>query len=218
MKKLLLIISVLLVLAILIPSMVMADTGRQNWQLNNTPSGTNYIMAKYPGPNGDQAKSSIILGINTSKIWIADQISQGVTFPTEGAWGITLYTDKWTDADTKCTAVVGDWDGSNFTPISVDVNPFSYAAGKNNTWVMKYDVMLADFTVPAGQYLAVKITNGASVSHRIYTGAGNSTLASPQTDPGYPTPEVASIVLLGLGMAGLGTFVVIRRQKAVSKV
>jgi hypothetical protein len=219
MKKLLLAVSILLALAILIPSTVMAGVGRQNWQLNKTVAGSGvYQMAKYPGPNAGQANNSITLSSNGgSQIWIADQISQGVTFPQKGIWYIDLNTDMWEDANTNCLAVVGVWNNGTFIPITTILHGLSSQSG-SNAWIIKYEFNQANFTVPSGQYLALMVTNASTTSHMIYTGAGTSTLASPQTDPGYPTPEVATIVLLGLGMAGLGTFVVIKRKKAVSKI
>jgi hypothetical protein len=212
MKKLLLVISILLIFAILIPGTVMASIGRQNWQLNN-----NLVLAKYPGPNSQQAPSFVNInsGNSNSLIWVADQVSQGLTFPSKGAWQIILNTDQWMTP--TCTATVGVIAGTSFTAISASVSSFSYQAGPNSTWIMTGEVLSDKFTISQGQYLALRITNGDSGSHKIYTGKGYSNLLSPQTDPGYPTPEVATIVLLGLGMAGLGTFVVIRRQRAISK-
>jgi hypothetical protein len=70
--------------------------------------------------------------------------------------------------------------------------------------------------IPEGCYLALELKNTSTQAHYILTGEGgkSSCLRSPQTDPGYPLPEIAAGVLLAAGLAGLGAFIIVRRRRA----
>jgi hypothetical protein len=48
----------------------------------------------------------------------------------------------------------------------------------------------------------------------IHYGAGCSQISSPTTDPGYPQPELATVVLLGTGLACLAGYMGVRRYRA----
>ncbi len=65
-------------------------------------------------------------------------------------------------------------------------------------------------TVPNGDYLALRIVNTGKNPHHILV--GESKLDTPPGDPGYPLPELASGALFGLGLAGLGAFILLRRR------
>jgi hypothetical protein len=71
--------------------------------------------------------------------------------------------------------------------------------------------------VPAGDYLALKIANTSLVDESITT-TGNSYLLSPETDPGFPVPEILTVALLGAGLAGLAVFIIIKRKQIKAKL
>jgi hypothetical protein len=41
---------------------------------------------------------------------------------------------------------------------------------------------------------------------------------SPESDPGYPLPEIAAGILLGGGLIGLISFVVIQKKKSSAAI
>jgi hypothetical protein len=207
-KKLLLVVSILLILAVIVPSTVLASApastvGSQNWQMNNTTSGNNYIMARKNAPGYvPQTNSSVTIDANASTIWISDEISQGVTFTKDGPWTVELLPKDWSNIGDTCSVVIGEWSlQTGF--VSITTPGFFYF---NDPLIYYYKFQIANFTVTQGYYLAVKIINADTTSHTIQTGGGTSCVESPSTDPGYPTPEVASIVLLGSGLVGLAGF------------
>jgi LPXTG-motif cell wall-anchored protein len=73
--------------------------------------------------------------------------------------------------------------------------------------VLKYPPNLA------GDYLALRVFNSSSSTPYTVVTDGNSWLSSPATDPGYPLPEMSALILLGIGLAGLGGYILVRRKK-----
>ena len=72
-------------------------------------------------------------------------------------------------------------------------------------------------TVFQDDYLALMIENNDSGSHTVYTD-GRSSLKSPDTDPGYPVPELAAGILLAVGLAGLGGYLGLRRRNGTESI
>jgi len=201
------------------------DGGAQVWQLDSETTTPGYQMEKNygPGDNGQTTPSpAISLAATGSLIWIADQPAEtDVTFAAAGAWKFELSTDSmWKDALASGLGVsIGEWDGTLFIPFS---SLYSLLDITWNTAIGKYIITVkgqnSDETVHLNNYLALKITNNDTVSHIIYTGEGDeaSCLTSPENDPGYPLPEIAAGILLGGGLIGLVSFIVIRKKKAAA--
>jgi len=74
------------------------------------------------------------------------------------------------------------------------------------------------FTVQEGEYLAFMVTNlDQDQVLIIETEGGASWISSPSRDPGYPVPELPTIVLMSTGLLALTGFVVYSRRKRIEK-
>jgi hypothetical protein len=165
----------------------------QTWYLDNMSTGP--VMEK---TFGTQTGSVPI----TAVTWLSAQNAGSmVTFDT-GYWTVNLNT---TDLTGRYTVQIGEFDGASFNALSTQ------AAGTANGNPITLTFYIAGATVPQYHYLALQVTNSDSGS--VITD-GSSYLASPSSTPSYPVPEMTAIVLLGLGLAGLGVFVVIQRRNS----
>jgi hypothetical protein len=175
---------------------VIPATG-QTWYLYNDD-----IMRKSLTPT-----ASITINPHAFRVWTADQKAwSAVTFP-DGSWVIYLKTGQ--DWSGSCTAEVGYWNGS-FHPFTTGAPAKSWDSG---TGILTIRAQAGSETINANDYLALRVTNNDAGSHDVITD-GNSWVKSPASDPGYPLPELASGILFALGLAGTGTFIIIRRKKA----
>jgi hypothetical protein len=175
-----------LVLIFALPAL--ASSGPQEWYLDGlgSPVSGKIMTRTYNSVSGD-----LIVASRATQIWLADQAAGiPVSFP-DGSWIIQLKTDTyWGDnVSNKCAMAIGEWDTStsSFIPFSTStVDSLTY---DNGTHILRVEFQMAVQTVYKDNYLALRIENQDTVNHIVYTD-GQSSLKSPDSDPGYPDPDV----------------------------
>jgi hypothetical protein len=187
-----------------------AATASQIWYLDGAyHTETGKVMEKTWG-----AQSGLVsFPAGVEQMWLAENAAQcDVTFPS-GAWVIELSTESdWGTGGDKCDVTVGGWDtATGWYEISTTTTASVVWDGGQN--ILKVELQTGSATIYKDDYLALKIKNTDSVCHEVYTD-GRSSVRSPDTDPGYPIPELTAAILIGLGLVGLVGYLGIREYKA----
>jgi YVTN family beta-propeller protein len=173
----------------------------QTWYLDNMTTGP--VMEK----TGTQS-SSVDIEADSDTTWLSDQpAAADVTF-TSGTWTIKLATD--TDWSDSCSAQIGDFNPEGiglFTAFNTTPVTGSYSDG-----IITITITTGGFVIQ-NDYLALKIFNNDSESLHTIATDGGSSLSSPTSDPGYPLPEMAAGLMLGLGLTGLVAYTIIKRKR-----
>jgi hypothetical protein len=165
-----------------------ANMGPQEWYLSSITSPVNgkIMMRTYGGVSG-----SLNLSAAGTQFWLSDQAAVIDCKFTEGIWIIQLKTDTyWGDTNSsKCRFSVGEWDvlSSAFVPFStITAVNLVFENGKQ---ILRAELQMGSQTVHKNNFLTLRIQNQDTVSHVVYTD-GESSMKSPDSDPGYPTPEI----------------------------
>ncbi|GAJ12993.1 unnamed protein product, partial [marine sediment metagenome] len=133
------------------------------------------------------------------------------TFASSAWTGQVVFTSALSDgppAHTFTVEIGSSTDGSDFTAGGPDAT----LTGDGLATVFPYTTDAASFTVTNGKYLALRITNNSGSSYNVTTGLTWSYTDSPSSEPGYPVPELPTIILLSLGLAGLGIYYWLRKR------
>ena len=166
----------------------------QTWYLSDV-SGGSRIMYK---EDTSKPEGTVAISNGSLEIWKADEMAQvDVTFPA-GLWSgeinlVAVFNDSF-------TAAVGSYDDATFS--SAGSQQITGDGGTAYTLSISVD---PSFTVPTGDYLALQISPSGS-DIEVKTGQAHSYITSPNTDPGYPVPELPTIVLLAMGLLAFGGY------------
>ncbi len=172
--------------------------GAQAWYLHNDTKMYKGNMSK---PEGTLA----IPDGNTTN-WTANEAATvDVKFPA-GNWTgwLTLNTPFATDEN--FTVAVGSYNTTTSDFSSAGTQIF---IGESSKTAFALDISAEEFTVPNGNNLSLNVTNpsAGSADLVIKTGAGNSFITSPETDPGYPVPELSTTILFSVGLLALAAYI-----------
>ena len=172
--------------------------GAQAWYLHNDTQ-------MYKGNMSKPAGTLTIPNDGTTN-WTANEAATvEVVFPA-GNWTGWLTLNKSFTVDENFTVAVGSYNTTTSIFTSAGSQNFTGESGKT---AFSLNISANGFTVPKGNYLALNVTNPPAGSDNlvIMTGGGNSFITSPETDPGYPVPELSSIILFSVGLLALAAYI-----------
>ncbi len=191
--------------ALLVVSMTagiaVAEVGSQTWFLSNNPPGSDQVKVMYKGAIVTPGLVDVTNGV----VWLANE-SAIYDVPFSGNWNVSLRASS--SSDCQVTAYIGVVNGTSFTPYGNRSLIVSGVTQKN------FSINATDFTVPEGEYLALRVVRTfGSATVRVAADGINSGIVSPPTDPGYPVPELSTIVLMSVGLLALVGYVAWRRKR-----
>ena len=213
------IVAIVLAAALLISVAGIASAASQKWHLKDDsasiPTGTDYWMTR----NAGHGAAFVSIG-GVSKIWVSNEAAQiDASFGT-GAWTAVIdFTNPpsgYIESGEALTVYIGSFNPDTHTFNSAMSKQFSIPTGGI------YDNTItpgSSFTVPTGDYLALKLEmSGGSVDvdvDRVEPSA--SYIQSPSVDPGYPYPELPTIILMSTGLLTLFGYVMYKRRNNKSQ-
>ena len=183
------------------------DCPAQSWFLSNVTDGGNYIMYK---ENMSKPEGTVAVSDSSSTIWKANEpAAVDVGFPA-GTWTGTITLSEAFTSDKTFTVEVGSYGGSTFTSAGLQT-----CTGDGSITTFSLDIPATAFDISKDDYLALNITNPSdgSAALVVKTGDGNSYVISPETDPGYPVPELPTLILFSTGLIALAGYVLLTRRR-----
>ena len=196
----------------------------QTWRLlHDTYTGTaaNDTTTHYKdlimNKTGDTVESPyyMILPANKTVWWYAENVAQvNVSFGTDVNWKVHLYHETASDEKIKADIYSVNQTGG----IDQLATSGWVTATSNNTKITVEGIKGKEQLIPQNSRIGLRISwTGSEASFNIYyystSNEKYSSLTSPETDPGYPVPELPTIILVFLGLLLLGGYIWLKRRR-----
>jgi hypothetical protein len=194
---------------------------QQTWYFTNdsatgpTWSGATYNRNMTKGVEGEDEKITLAPG---DRVWFyAGQLAECNVSFSAGAWNVSYWVktlDATESGTTLYTILQNITSGGNST-VTGNEKAISYS-GNIQENVESLDAGI--FTVPKDGRFAIEVfwPTGAAGGLEVYCnpqGKHSSHVTSPSSDPGYPIPELPTVILLGVGLLVITGYVVLRRNR-----
>jgi uncharacterized repeat protein (TIGR02543 family) len=157
---------------------------------------------------------SFTLNSQEELLWLSSQPAGEVVTFDAGGWKAVIHTTT-----PGYTMEIGTSTSSNPEDFKVLPGGFSQniqMISANDYYITLSGTLNHTFDLAAGEYLAVRISYSGNGESRIITD-GSSYLKIPESNTAFPLPEMNSLLLLGLGIAILGGYLVFRRRRMAEK-
>ena len=189
--------------------------------INDTPnSGIDSHMIMTKGTEGG-AGTEIILPVG-KQVWLyADQVADcNVSFPA-GTWNVSYWvrTIDNTDSNKLITTKLHGIDstGAELPDSPYAVEYYNILEAHAVEKVTK-SLNAASFTIPKDGRFAIEVLWDSTAQQGLQVfcnppGKPASQVTSPTSDPGYPIPELPTVLLLGLGLLVFVGYVRLRRRR-----
>ena len=210
-KKLTLLSITLLLVGLIAAPFALAQT---SWYLTDNFINPQYEMFK-GSPSGGSAQANIDQGL--SVIWIANEAaSTNVTFPA-ATWDGYIKATSQTGSDATLNVEIGTWNGS-FTPSGTGEQSADLSYPKAQTTTNPFSINASSFSVPLGQYLALRINCTVAKKITYIETDGGSYVNYPNPSPAYPVPDVETLILFAAGMVIVAiVFWKVRKRQSASQ-
>ena len=216
----------ILVLAMVVLAMVQvvgAAPDSQTWCFTNTEASApiytdaNYNKIMTKGVEGGDDTITLAPG---ERVWFyADELAEcDVGFPA-GKWSVSYWVKALNESEAG--------KGTIYTRLCYVDSGGSYDRVQSRTAAITNPENIEEineefvpdaFTVPEGGRLAIEVYWGSSPLgnleiHCNPSGEHASKATSPSSDPGYPVPELSTLILFSLGLLVLAGYVGLRRKR-----
>ena len=213
-------------------SLVLANPDSQKWYLTDTSyTGTlaqdiggdaashncDDIMSKTE-PSGDDMEQPIYydMGFRVAWWYAENPAACDLSFGS-GNWPVYVdYRNNTPYSSTLYIQIYKVDSSGNYTALTEQYAAAELATGGvgSSTFTLTGN---ADQSLNEGERLAVRFRwNQGGYFHIRYNGGEgsgyNTYIQSPEADPGYPTPELPTIILMSVGLLGLGGYVWFKRR------
>lgn len=206
-------------------NLTLSIPNQQTWYFTNdsatgpTWSGATCNRNMTKGVEGEDDKITLAPG---ERVWFyADQLAEYNVSFSAGVWNVSYWVKATNSADSNkriTTRLQGI--AANGTKISGSTGYarkyYNINSAQNLEEVTVSLNATTGFTIPEGGRFAVEVLwqSDANGSIEIYCNPSlkhSSYVTSPTSDPGYPIPEVRTVILFGLGLLLLAGYVGLKR-------
>ncbi|RCV64849.1 hypothetical protein C5S53_06715 [Methanophagales archaeon] len=184
----------------------------QTWYFTNAPSeaGLHYEMHK--GSGSGTADVSVLS--NKHRYWNAQAVAVD-SIDMHGQWHVNIdyRVPGHASDDSTIEVEIGLWSDHFESKGTHEATATGGSVNRN----LNANININSFDMSSGDYLLLRVNNKNSYNIAVNTtsvsGNSPSYLSSPSTDPGYPVPELSTLLLTGMGALMLGGFVIYSRRR-----
>jgi hypothetical protein len=169
----------------------------------------------YKGNTGE-GEGTLTINDGSYIVWTSDEAAEtDVTFPKD-LWSVNILFNSAPSSGNWFKGYLQEFDPDSGGYDTIHL--WNWQGDDSTTNFTASFIPDTSFTIDSGHRLAFRINNPheeASESLVVKVGSNFSYVTSPTSDPGYPTPELSTIVLMSAGLVAIAIMFFATRKRIV---